>query len=772
MVVQVSYPGVYIVEKPSGVHTITAVSTSIAAFFGQALEGPVNKPVRLLSPLAFEKTFGKPHPDSDLSTAVRLFFQNGGSDCYVVRLVKSGTGQRAVAMLKRESGEDVLKFKAKEIGSWGNELAVNVDYNTSQPEETFNLRIYRIDNAGIINTVEELLNCSPDIDNPRFVTKLVKQKSNLVDCEIAVGSGTPSDYKGAAIKPGHSISRRPLANGQAGVDELANIISSAQATFKFRISVDGSPFYEVNLQDAFAAGDTTADAINKMKQKINSSLPASPPDPVNIEFVNGPGTFQLVKLSSNTAEQKSIVIQKASSNDLAKTLMLGIEQGGIERSSYAPLRPASNGIVFDINLIDQLALKPQDAFNMITLDGQPIDLGDSLKTVSPSSEWLKSKISGVEGTDGIREKFAIIAGSINASNIGYTAHVAGSRLVINRKSGPANSVSVLTTQPDDVGSFFRTNSRLYLLDSGQEGDPPDVASYLGNEIDHSGLYALDLVDLFNLMVIPKDKNLSEDDYRSLWGPASIYCNDHKAFLIIDPPDSWTSPMKVLDPAVGVNSLRVGLSKDYAAVYFPNLVIRENNVLRTVGPGGAIAGLYARTASSGAGGVWTAAAGMSADIRGGISDLEIILTDAENGPLNKEGVNCLRRFPTGIVSWGARTLDGADDFGSEWKYIPVRLLALLIEISLYRGTKFAVFLPNDEPLWAQLRGSITTFMRRLFRAQAFQGKTEEEAFFVKCDSETTTPDDQNQGIVNILVGFAPLKPAEFVVITIQQMAGEL
>ena len=411
------------------------------------------------------------------------------------------------------------------------------------------------------------------------------------------------------------------------------------------------------------------------------------------------------------------------------------------------------------------------------LDGNSISLGTSLQTVTPplTTEWFwyKSNLSGIEGTDGIREKFRIISNSIINANLGFDAYLAGSRLVIKKRAGPANSVSMLSTVPaaEDIGPFFKINPRLYTLDSGLDGSPPDVSTYLGNEIDHTGFFALDLVDLFNLMVIPKDKNLDEDDYRSLWGPASSYCKDHRAFLIVDPPESWDSPMKVLDPMVGINSLRVGLNKDYAAVYFPNLIIRDRDVLKTVGPGGVIAGLYARNDSSGGGGVWTAPAGLSADIRGGISDLDLSLTDAENGPLNKAGVNCLRKFPSGIVSWGARTVDGADDFGSDWKYVPVRRLALFLEESLYRGTKFAVFMPNDEPLWAQLRGSITTFMRSLFRVQAFQGTTEEQAFFVKCDSETTTADDQNKGIVNILVGFAALKPAEFVVITIQQMAGE-
>ena len=113
----------------------------------------------------------------------------------------------------------------------------------------------------------------------------------------------------------------------------------------------------------------------------------------------------------------------------------------------------------------------------------------------------------------------------------------------------------------------------------------------------------------------------------------------------------------------------------------------------------------------------------------------------------------------------------DSSETDWKYIPVRRLALYIEESLYRGTKFAVFEPNDEPLWAQLRSSVTSFMRRLFKAGALQGETENEAFFVKCDNETTSADDQNLGIVNIQVYFAAAKPAEFIKITVQQMALE-
>ena len=145
-----------------------------------------------------------------------------------------------------------------------------------------------------------------------------------------------------------------------------------------------------------------------------------------------------------------------------------------------------------------------------------------------------------------------------------------------------------------------------------------------------------------------------------------------------------------------------------------------------------------------------------------------MTDEENGDLNKLGINCLRTFFGGPVVWGARTLRGDDRFADEWKYIPVRRTALYIEESLYRGTQWVVFEPNDEKLWAQIRLNIGAFMQDLFVKGAFQGTDPKKAYFVKCDSETTTQTDIDRGIVNIVVGFAPLKPAEFVVIKIQQI----
>jgi phage tail sheath protein FI len=137
-------------------------------------------------------------------------------------------------------------------------------------------------------------------------------------------------------------------------------------------------------------------------------------------------------------------------------------------------------------------------------------------------------------------------------------------------------------------------------------------------------------------------------------------------------------------------------------------------------------------------------------------------------LNPIGVNCIRQFPgSGIVIWGARTLSP----DPEWRYIPVRRYAIFLEQSIYYGTQWAVFEPNDEDLWATLRMNITAFMMNQFREGALQGSTPADAFFVKCDADLNPQSEIDAGRVNMLIGFAPLKPAEFVVIKITQKTGQ-
>lgn len=287
------------------------------------------------------------------------------------------------------------------------------------------------------------------------------------------------------------------------------------------------------------------------------------------------------------------------------------------------------------------------------------------------------------------------------------------------------------------------------------------------ERDKKGLYALEQSDLFNLLCIPPYLSNGDVDV-SLVSDAAAYCETRRAMLLVDPPHDWSSKDSARD-----NVKDVGTKSKNAALFFPRLkqpnLLRDNQMEEFV-PCGAVAGIFARTDTQR--GVWKAPAGLDATLVG-VPQLSVSLTDAENGELNPLGINCLRAMPAaGRVVWGSRTLRGDDRLASEWKYIPIRRLALYIEESLYRATKWVVFEPNDEPLWSQIRLNIGAFMHTLFRQGAFQGTAPKAAYFVKCDKETTTQDDINRGIVNIVVGFAPLKPAEFVIIKIQQIAGEI
>jgi phage tail sheath protein FI len=226
-----------------------------------------------------------------------------------------------------------------------------------------------------------------------------------------------------------------------------------------------------------------------------------------------------------------------------------------------------------------------------------------------------------------------------------------------------------------------------------------------------------------------------------------------------------------DTVAEAQAFRAAITKpnSYGAVYFPWVKSLDPSGVSSqpilLPPVGYIAGLYARIDDNR--GVWKAPAGTEASLSG-VVGLATDLSDLQQGSLNQIGVNCIRRFATsGIVSWGSRTV--ASD--PEYKYVPVRRTAIMLRVSLYYGLQWAVFEPNDEGLWSQIRLNINSFMGTLFRRGAFQGSSPSAAFFVKCDGETTTQADIDLGIVNILVGFAPLKPAEFVIVKISQKAGQ-
>jgi len=367
-------------------------------------------------------------------------------------------------------------------------------------------------------------------------------------------------------------------------------------------------------------------------------------------------------------------------------------------------------------------------------------------------------------------------------------------LNVSMKSGPGQIDKVLSNQSNLIRVSGALNSGSAIPAANPDPDPGaqafgdntpetnykvtaqaaaaavlDADDYIGtgNYDARKGLYLLRQVDLFNLLCLPPEGSTA--DYPAgLVAAALTFCEQQRAMFLVDAPSAW------LDKDAAKSGLdAIGDKSRNAALFFPR--IRQPNPLRgnqldVFVPCGAVAGVMVKTDTQR--GVWKAPAGVKAMLRG-VPELSVKLTNDENGELNPLGINCLRSFPVlGRVIWGSRTMRGADILADDYKYIPVRRLALYIEESVFRGTQWVVFEPNDEPLWAQIRLNVDAFINTLFRQGAFQGVTPKQAYFVKCDRQTTTQNDIDRGIVNIVIGFAPLKPAEFVIIKLRQIAGEL
>jgi uncharacterized protein len=388
---------------------------------------------------------------------------------------------------------------------------------------------------------------------------------------------------------------------------------------------------------------------------------------------------------------------------------------------------------------------------------------DAAKTLADEQKKLDDMTAANPNDPGIpaqQDKVKAARDALNKLTLDPVS-LAEQTLAAARKTNPPNSQPVKDAEKavQDALNAIATSDGGALTANSFTG--------AGKENAKEGLYALRKADLFNILCIPPYLGTGDID-PSLVAEAAAYCERRRAMLLVDPPSTWNDK----DAAKG-GVIDVGTNSKNAALFFPRLSMPDplhENRLEDFVPCGAVAGIFARTDTQR--GVWKAPAGLDATLVG-VPALSVPLTDAENGELNPLGINCLRTLPpVGRVVWGSRTLQGDDRLASEWKYIPVRRTALFIEESLYRGTQWVVFEPNDEPLWAQIRLNVGAFMNNLFRQGAFQGTTPREAYFVKCDKETTTQNDINLGIVNIVVGFAPLKPAEFVIIKLQQMARQI
>jgi len=659
MAVTPTAPGVYIEEIPSGVRTITGVSTAIGAFVDYFSRGPMNKAVQVFSFADFERQFGGLDLRSEASYAIQQFFLNGGTTAWVVRTTSTNNPAAAAAItLQDGAGDNVLVASAASPGAWGNNVRLDVDYGTTDPSRFFNLTVTEVvlvaGKPQVVNS-ETFRNLVIDSTQPNDAAAVVNAGSKLI--QLALATATPTSTKAPA---------------QTGT-----------------------------ISNGFAGG----------------TLPAGTPKPNDSMTVAlGGNPAKVIKLGATPPTTLA---------SLAATLQ------GLIRTSHDP-----NLANVSVALVGSSASKVFLQFKAGT--GNPSDI----LTFADGAGTLASAL-GLAGA-------GAAAANVQQYALGGTA--AGAQ------ASPQTGSDGVWDPASDLDGMV----------GGLSGDPAQK----------TGMQALLDVDLFNILCIPATTRFpagSDNSAFEVATGANSLCDLRRAFYILDPPQG-PGPAGTNDTVTAIVAwldANDSLRNRNAALYFPRVDIPDplNSFrLRPSPVSGTIAGLYARTDATR--GVFKAPAGTDASLTG-VQDLEYNVIDGENGVLNPLGINALRTFPVfGPVCWGARTLFGADQLADDYKYVPVRRFALFLEESLFRGTQWVVFEPNDDALWAQIRLNVGAFMQDLFRQGAFQGTTPQQAFFVKCDGETTTQTDIDNGIVNIVVGFAPLKPAEFVIIQIQQMAGQV
>jgi phage tail sheath protein FI len=766
------HPGVYIQEIPSGVRPIEGVSTSTAAFIGRTEMGPLGKALLVTSLAEFQANYGSFVPVSFLPHSVFQFFNNGGKKTYVVRVAPSGAIAAAIAIKdRRGSPAKTLTIQAANAGAWGNKLDVAIVDSLADPSNLFTIQVFR--NRSDLNPplspllLETIEDVSMSPDAPNFVETAVTAKSRYITAQVdtanlaAAAAGTSRGGK-LPVGNGADALKLGVANGgteaagvagpppTSGTSTSGATPSQSPPADKRAISInlDGDGARDITIPGSAATGADIANAIQTAVRALTANTASKQPayDGFTCTF----GTTYVLTSGSKGAGSSVVV-----TNSAATPVQLpgGQNKFQIRINGDGPHEVTLTGPFADGPAIQAAitaavrAITPKRSANQAAFTGFAC-LYDNTAGPGNPSLLLTSGVAGT--TSSVEVTNAATQNVTQTLKLGKTSM--GTELSGSATLRPA--ASAVPTQYH-LGVAVVTGN----VASVTMGD--DGGSAGGDQDYINGLSVLDVVRDVNLITIPGIGSQAVVD------AATNYCTQRAdCFFIGDmKPDDDT-----LDEARNfVNSLTVKSS--YGAVYYPwlRMVDPTGASPRPIltPPSGYVAGMYARIDSSR--GVFKAPAGTEANI-GGAVGLAANTTDAQQDFLNPIGVNVIRSFPaSGIVIWGARTLATASN--PEYRYIPVRRIAIFLEQSIYNGIQYAVFEPNDAGLWSSLRLNINAFMMLQFRAGAFQGKTPTEAFFVKVDETTTTQADIDAGVVNILVGFAPLKPAEFVVLKLTQKVNQ-
>ena len=512
MPVSPTYPGVYVEEIPSGVRTITGVSTSVTAIVGSARRGPINEAVRLLSYSDFERKFGGLSANSEMSYAVRQFFLNGGSEAWVVRLAKNAGA--ATRVLQNGAAANVLEITALDEGFSGNSIEVRIGYETSSPASTFNLTLtYSSPDAPEENRTEVFQSLSMNSKDARYVQDVVNGASQLVQVERVA---TPAVL--AALGAGTSLSGELVSGGV-----LQDVATLKDANHdQFQVAVNGSTPVAIQIVDADLVGADPAARLlalcNAIAAKVTAAAGANP---LVAGFICAPDGNRIRMTSGVAGKSSSVRVLPGARNDLSARLKLGTSNGGVESDAAAALRPVempdkgslTGGVLTaaDVPASSDPNAIPSTTHNSfkISLDGDTpgiVTLGDSA-----AGGALPARLGDIAN----RIQTAVRA--LKPSKPAYrdfTATVSGSnRLVLTSGSrGAGSSAVVSAADSNDIAGNLKlladatvTLPQNAMLEGGTESPYTEAEAYnlfIADRSLRKGIYALESVDLFNILCLP------------------------------------------------------------------------------------------------------------------------------------------------------------------------------------------------------------------------------------------------------------------------------
>jgi uncharacterized protein len=745
-------PGVSIEEIDAGPRPIAGVSTSTAGAVGVTAKGPTSGKPRLVTSFPdFVRQFGgflrppaanvrnqwDPNPTEGgrwwwFPLAVKGFFENGGSRLYVKRVFASSAaparnvlGRGLVAGVTRDAAANTTTLRLSHL--FGIEASKVV-------------RLFNGEDAQQIGGDFTVGAYDPRLGeitvSPALPAQILAARGDLVQIEPRSATPVPAAEETLRFE---AVSRGEWGNA---------------------VRVSAEPMAENTLallNDAVAGGAATTANVTNV-----ANAPGPPPTTtVTVGDVTGLSNGDVVDISGR---RYAIANVDTAANTFTIDPPLGpgdaIATGAVVRR-LRPAAAAGGATVraFGADGLYQGALveldngSGKDVTTVQSVTGETVTLAAAL-----ANDYLEGDLMRVVGAR-VGVTYEAGDGSVPTTETFAPLRLlddGGPSSIVRRVNGGSALVRVSTRagyDPSSLATFpAGPGAPLVPLINGDDDldnlAPEDFVGVDRGGGDADGIEALTYIDEISICAAP---NMWAGTIRSALITHCELLKDR--FAIVDVPDNLDNE--------GVRAVREPISSRYAALYYPWLAVRDPLARADVrvAPSGHVAGIYARTDAER--GVHKAPA--NGVIRG-IERIAQDITKREQDTLNPLGINVLRAFPNlGPRVWGARTLTLEVD----WRYVNVRRLFIFVEESIDEGTHWVVFEPNDEPLWARVRQSVTNFLTTVWRSGALQGATPDEAFFVACDRTTMSQDDIDNGRLICLIGIAPVRPAEFVIFRIQQ-----